>query len=209
MTDRIQCIRLLVVDDHYMTRFGIVRLLTEQSDMQVVAEAGDGATALRLYETHKPDLVLMDLKMDHVDGVAATRMLMAQHPEARVLVLSSFDTEQLVRQACQAGAAGFVLKESGAEEILAAIRAVSRGQAHMPLRLWRLIAGNTETEELSVREQQVLKRLAAGQKTRDVAQALDLSLGTVKMYISRTFTKLGVDNRSAAIAEARKRGLIE
>lgn len=208
MTGAANEIRILAVDDHYVTRYGIRRLLSRQPDLCIVGEAGDGAAAVTLYQQLEPDLVLMDLKMEGVDGVSATRMLTARDPDARILILSSFDTAQLVRQACQAGAAGFVLKEAGSEEILAAIRAVAAGQANMPIRLWKHITGAAEREELSVREIQVLQMLEQGLKTHEVAKALDLSLGTVKMYVSRAFAKLGVGTRAEAVAEAHRRGLL-
>ncbi len=201
-------VRILVVDDHYVTRFGIRQLLAKHADMEVVGEAGDGASALSLYKTLKPDLVLMDIRMDGIDGVTATRMLTAADPDVRILILSSFDGESVVKQACQAGAAGFVLKESGGEEILTAIRSVANGQAHMPLRLWKHLNAGTEQTDLSSREVQVLKMIAAGHKTRDIASSLDLSQSTVKMYVSRIFTKLGVESRAQAIREAERRGLI-
>lgn len=200
-------LRILIVDDHFVARFGLRGLLEAQPDLEVVAEAQDGSQALALYAEHRPDLVLMDSRMPGMDGAAATQAIRAAHPDARVLVLSSFDTEADVRRALTAGAAGYVMKEAEPAELLGALRAVAAGRTHVPESIARTLA-QAEPARLSDREIKMLELIALGLSNREIAGHVGLTAGSVRIYASQLFEKLGVKSRGEAVAVALQRGLI-
>ncbi|MDX2340081.1 response regulator transcription factor [Micrococcus sp. M4NT] len=213
-------IRVMLVDDHPVVRAGVRAVLEAHPDIDVVAEAGDGETALRVLEVGAAtgaeagpgvDVVLMDLQMgDGMDGVAATRAVRAMVPGLPVLILTTFDADADVLSALAAGASGYLLKDATSEEIAAAVRtAAAGGRAVTPeiaARLVGRVAGDPEA--LSPREIELLTLIGEGASNRTAAKALFISEATVKTHLVHVFQKLGVDNRTAAVAEARRRRVI-
>jgi DNA-binding NarL/FixJ family response regulator len=203
-------IRVLLVDDDALVRSGLRLMLAGAASLEVVAEAADGREVLSAVDLHRPDVVLMDIRMPLLDGIAATRLLAAQPDPPAVLVLTTFDADELVLRALQAGAAGFLLKDTPPAEIVRAIELVHAGDGMLSpavtRRLIALVAGDSDagarTDEarermqtLSPRERDVALAVGRGQANADIAAALHLSVPTVKAHVSRLLDKLGVDNR--------------
>jgi DNA-binding NarL/FixJ family response regulator len=203
-------IRLLIAEDQAMTRKAFAALLALEPDLEVVATAADGAEAVRAARAFKPDVVLMDIKMPRMDGIAATRALMAENPQARVIVLTTFETDDLVFEAILAGARAYLLKDAEESEILSAIRAVARGEPRLSpsiagkiLDEFRRVKGSTrdagpepEREPLTEREKDVLAQVAAGKGNREIARDLGLAEGTVKNHVSTILAKLHLRSRT-------------
>jgi DNA-binding NarL/FixJ family response regulator len=207
--------RVVVVDDHPVFRQGL-RTLLEDLGVEVVAEAADGDSGVEEVRRHRPDVVLMDLQMPGVSGVEATRRLVAEAPDTKVLVLTMVQDDHVVHAAIQAGALGYLLKGAGQEEIARALAAVAEGQgvyaAEVARRLRRFFgagAATTPFPSLSDRERDVLALMAAGAANADIARKLFLSEKTVRNYVSSIFTKLDVETRPKAIALARDAGLAD
>ena len=203
-------IRVLVVDDHPVVRDGLRGMLDGQPDLDVVGEAADGEQALAAVARCAPDVVLMDLRMPVLDGVGAIRRLAADHPEVRVLVLTTYDEDHEIVRAVEAGATGYLLKDMPREELLRAIRAAARGESvlapHVAARLLgRLRAPAAEPSE---RELEVLALVARGLTNRAIARQLHISEATVKTHLVHAFAKLNVDDRTAAVTAALERGLL-
>lgn len=208
-------IRVLLADDQALFREGLRALLALASDVRVVAEAADGEEALRLAGTEKPDVVLMDMKMPRLDGVAATRRMRVACPTCRVVALTTFDDDEYVFEALRAGAVGYLLKDAPSERLLEAIRAAARGEAFLQpsiaskvvAEIARLGPRSTVDAGLSDREAEVLRRLAHGASNKQIAASLFLSEGTVKNHVTSIFAKLGVADRTQAALRARELGL--
>jgi DNA-binding NarL/FixJ family response regulator len=200
-------IRVLVVDDHPMVRTGLASLLNNAADIEVVGEAADGAQAVSLVDTTSPEVVLMDLSMPVMDGVAATRALRGDHPDVRVVVLTSFSDQARVREAIAAGATGYVLKDCTPEELLAAIRAAANGQAPLDPRVaGALLPGSgssASADQLSQREQQVLRLASQGLANKQIGRALGITERTVKVHLGNVFRRIGVADRTSAALWAR------
>lgn len=204
-------IRVLIVDDHAVIRDGITAMLEPHEDLCVAGAAGDGAAAVRLADELRPDVVLMDLRMPGVDGVAATARITALPTPPRVLVLTTYDSDADIIKAMAAGAIGYLLKDTPRRELLDAIRAAALGHAVLtPSVATKLVHQQraARPEPLSGRERQVLSLVARGATNRDVAQSLAVSEATVKTYLARVFTKLEVGDRTAAVTAALARQLI-
>jgi DNA-binding NarL/FixJ family response regulator len=207
-------IRILVADDHEIVREGLCTLFSEETDLLVVGEAKNGEEAVRLALALSPDVVLMDLMMPGLDGIEATRRILAQAPAARILVLTSFAEEPHVRRAIAAGAHGFLLKDVLKEELLRAIRDVAEGRPALhpeaQRHLMRRVAsgGRPVAEELTERELSVLQLIGRGRANKDIAKALHLSEGTVKGHVSAVLAKLGVEDRTQAALFAVREGLV-
>jgi DNA-binding NarL/FixJ family response regulator len=204
-------IRILLADDHAVIRDGIAAMLEPHDDLHVVGEAPDGATAVRLAAELRPDVVLMDLRMPGTDGVGATARITALSPAPRVLVLTTYDSDADIIRAMAAGAIGYLLKDTPRRELLDAIRAAARGDATLtPSVATKLVRQQRglRSEPLSTRERQVLALVAQGATNRDIAEALTVSEATVKTYLTRIFTKLGVGDRTAAVTTALSQQLI-
>jgi DNA-binding NarL/FixJ family response regulator len=205
-------IRVLVADDQRVVREGLVLLLGLIDELQVVGAAADGAQAVALAVREEADVVLMDLRMPGTDGVAATRALAEQRPQARVLVLTTYADDASVFPALQAGARGYLTKDAGAEELAAAIRAVHAGGVHLDpavqARLLDAAAGTREApDELTPREAEVLVLIAEGLSNAEIADRLVVSLATVKTHVNRIFAKTGVRDRAQAVRYAYREGL--
>lgn len=203
-------IRLLIVDDHPIVRDGLRGAFTGHAGFEVVGEAANGADAVTRAEALRPDVVLMDLRMPGGDGVAATRRLRERLPEVRVLVLTTFDTDNDVLPAIEAGATGYLLKDAPVDDLLRAVRAAARGEAVLAPSVAGRLMGRVRQPArgaLSQRELQVLKLVADGATNREAAAKLFISEASIKTHLLRIYDKLGVRDRAAAVGEAFRRGL--
>jgi DNA-binding NarL/FixJ family response regulator len=214
-------IRILLADDQVLFREGLRTLLSVQPDFEVVGEAANGEEALRLAQEHCPDVVLMDLRMPVLDGVAATRRLCASDPACRVIVLTTFDDDEYVFEGLRAGALGYLLKDVSSEKLFEAIRAAARGgsvlqpaiAAKVVAQFARLAgqvphADESLVEPLSSRERDVLQLIAQGKTNKQIAAALYIAEGTVKNHVTNILGKLGVSDRTQAALKARELGLV-
>jgi DNA-binding NarL/FixJ family response regulator len=198
-------IRILLVDDHEIVRLGLMTLINDQPDMEVVGEAGSAPEALRAVERLKPQVVLMDIRLPGEGGIEATRQIMARFPDTKVVILTSFMDDELIVQAIRAGAVGYVLKQVGNEELLRAITAAAQGGALLdPASTARLLGKVRDSErkaeenifrDLSDRELDVLAEVARGKTNAEIGQALNLSEKTVRNYVSTILEKLDMSNR--------------
>jgi DNA-binding NarL/FixJ family response regulator len=201
-------IRILVADDHFIVRMGLAALINTEPDMEVVAEAADGAQALELFCRHNPDLALLDLRMPVKNGIETTSEIRSRFPQGRVLILSAFDGDEEIHKALQAGAYGFVLKSSTGEKLIPAIRAVAAGQRWVPSEVASRLNARAAFEELTPREVQVLQQLARGLSNKAIADALKITEYTVKDHLKSILGKLRVADRTEAVTAALQRGII-
>ena len=204
-------VRVVIVDDHPVVRDGLRGMLQGDEMLTVVGEAGGGDEAVRTVAMLEPDVVLMDLRMPAGDGVDATARIVAAQPHVRVLVLTTYDTESDVLRAVEAGASGYLLKDAPVGELRRAVRATASGETVLaPAVAARLVrqARRPPVEALTARELEVLELVARGATNRDVGRALHVSEATVKSHLLHVFTKLGVNDRTAAVTTALDRGLI-
>ena len=204
-------IRVMVVDDHPVVRDGLQGVLDGEADMLVVGEAGHGAEALARVAEAAPDVVLMDLRMPTMGGVEAITALRTQAPGVRVLVLTTFDTDRDVLPAIEAGATGYLLKDTPREELLRAVRAAHRGEAVLSPAVAGRLMGQVrapERDALSKREMEVLRLVAAGSNNREAAKALFISEATVKTHLLHIYAKLEVPDRASAVSAAHRRGIL-
>jgi len=204
-------IRVLIVDDHPILRAGLLGLLASQEEFTVVGEAANGREAVALVRHACPDVVLIDLRMPEMDGVSAIRAMRALAPDLHVLVLTTYDSDADILRAVEAGATGYLLKETPREELFAAIRATARGQSVLsPSVASRLVNRTRDTIEraLSAREIEVLQLVALGTSNKLIARDLAISEATVKTHLLHLFAKLNVDDRTAAVTTAVGRGII-
>jgi len=204
-------IRLLIADDHPVVRDGLRGMLNSQPDFEIVGEAPDGEEAVRLAAALKPDVVLMDLRMPIMDGVAAIGEIKARQPEIQVLVLTTYDSDADILPAVEAGATGYLLKDSSREALYAAVRAAARGESALTpaiaTRLLERMRAPAE-ENLSNRELEVLQLVAGGASNSEIASQLHISQATVKSHLIHIFGKLGVSDRTAAVTVALQRGIL-
>jgi DNA-binding NarL/FixJ family response regulator len=204
-------IRLLIVDDHPVVRDGLRGLFTGEEGFEVVAEAGNGGDAVARAKAHDPDVVLMDLRMPGMDGVSAIRALAEAQVRARVLVLTTFDTDSDVLPAIEAGATGYLLKDAPRDDLLRAVRSAAAGEAVLsPTVASRLLdqVRQPVKETVSQRELEVLQLIASGATNREVAERLFVSEATVKTHLLHIYAKLGVNDRAAAVGAAFEKGLL-
>jgi two-component system, NarL family, response regulator LiaR len=206
-------IRILLVDDHAVVRSGLSKFLLVNKDLELVAEAGDGAEAVTMVSLHKPDVVLMDLMMPGMDGITATREIHQKFPQVKVIALTSFSEQNMVQGALQAGAAGYLQKNVTAVELANAIRSAYAGRMTLSPEAAQVLAESVTQphlpgNELTERERDVLKCMVEGLNNNEIAERLVVSLGTVKFHISNIFQKLGVDSRVEAVKMSIERKLV-
>lgn len=206
-------IRVLIVDDHAVVRGGLSKFLQVHKDVEVVGEAENGAEAVRLARQLQPNVVLMDLKMPEMDGVAATREIRSKQPGVRVIVLTSFAEDNMVQGALQAGATGYLLKNVSGAELANAIRAANAGRITLSSEATEALVHAAAhpivpADELTEREREVLALMVDGLSNQEIADRLFLSLGTVKFHAGNIYSKLGVDSRVAAVTLAIQRRLV-
>jgi DNA-binding NarL/FixJ family response regulator len=201
-------IRILVVDDHKIVRQGIVSLLNTVADLQVVAEAADGQEAIDAHRLHKPDVTLMDLRLPKIGGADAITRIRQEHPTARIIVLTTFDGDEDIFRALQAGAKGYLLKGMDIDELTDAIRSVYAGKSRIPAAVAEKLADRMGGPALTAREIEVLKRIVAGRSNKEIAQDLIISEATVKTHINSILSKLGVTDRTQAATSALQRGIV-
>jgi two-component system NarL family response regulator len=201
-------IRVLIADDHAIFRQGLATIINRDPDMQVIAQAENGEQAIALFGEHQPDVTLMDLRMPEVEGVAAIGAICAMAKFARIIVLTTYDSDEDIYRGLQAGAKGYLLKETEPDELLNAIRTVHRGQKYIPPDVGAKLVQRLSNPELSERELAVLRSLAQGMSNADIAAALSIGEGTVKSHVNRILNKLDVSDRTQAVIVAVKRGIV-
>ncbi|MCJ7535412.1 MAG: response regulator transcription factor [Anaerolineales bacterium] len=204
-------IRLVIVDDHPVVRDGLRGMLESQPDFEIVGEASDGSAAVRLAESLVPDIVLMDLRMPVMDGVTALREIKTHNPQVQVLVLTTYDSDADILPAIEAGASGYLLKDSSRGELFAGIRAAARGETVLAPAVAARLVGRMRApgeEQLSSREVEVLQLVAEGESNSEIASHLHISQATVKSHLVHIFGKLGVSDRTAAVTAALRRGIL-
>jgi len=203
-----QKIRVLIADDHYIVRLGLTALVNTEPDMEVIAEAADGAQALELFAKCAPDLALLDMRMPVKNGIQTTLEIRNRFPAARILMLTAFDGDEEIRKALEAGAQGYVLKSSSGEKLIPAVRAVAAGQRWIPAEVAVRLASRNSFEKLTARELQVLQELAKGLANKEIAEVLRITEHTVKDHLKSILGKLRVADRTEAVTTAVQRGII-
>ena len=203
-----QVIRVLCVDDHPIVRKGIASLVANEMDMQLVAEAANGREAVDVHRVAQPDVTLMDLRLPELDGVSATRLIREEFPEARIIALTSYDGDQEIYRALEAGARGYLLKEMVHTDVLRAIRVVHSGKRLIPPEVAERLTEFFPQIVLTEREVQVLSYVARGMANKDIAHRLGTASGTVKMHVQNILSKLGAADRTHAVTIALERGIL-
>jgi DNA-binding NarL/FixJ family response regulator len=201
-------IRILVVDDHFMVRMGLTASLNVEPDMEVVAEVGTGEAALDAYNKHRPNLVIMDVRLPGMSGADTTAAILREFPDACVLMLSTHSGEEEIYRAMQSGARGYVLKSVMREDLLRAIREVHEGKRHLDPIVASHLAERISHRSLTGRELEVLKMVAKGWGNKEIATALNIAEVTVKLHVSHVLEKLNVKDRTEAATAAVQRGII-
>jgi DNA-binding NarL/FixJ family response regulator len=202
-------IRVFSVDDHPLLREGIAALVNNQSDMMLVAEASTGAEAIQLFKQHTPDVTLMDLRLPDMSGIDILIAIRSEFPEARVIMLTTFEGDVEIHRALQAGARGYLLKNMPPSQLLDVIRQVHAGKKRIPAEIASQLAEHMADESLTEREVQVLRQVADGNRNRDIARNLFISEETVKVHIKHIMEKLGATDRTQAVAIGVRRGIIQ
>ncbi len=201
-------IRIMVVEDHHVVREGLVALMNAVPGMEVVAETADGRQALELFRKHLPDVTLMDLRLPGMSGVAAITRIRSQFPQARIIVLTTYDGDEDIHRALDAGARGYLLKGMSGEELMDAIRAVHSGRSRIPAQVAERLAERMVRPALTDRELDVLREIVSGKSNKEIGQELNISEATVKTHINSILGKLGVTDRTQAVTAAIQRGIV-
>lgn len=204
-----QPIRILIVDDHPILRLGVIALIEGQSDMQLVGEATNGADALAMFRSTRPDVTLMDLQMPRMNGVDSIVAIRTEFANARIIVLTTYDGDAQAMRALKAGAVGYLLKSTVRKDLLDTVRAIHAGRRHLPAEIAQEIAFHASDDALSEREIAVLQHVAAGKANKEIAWLLSISEDTVKAHMRSIFAKLDVNDRTQAVTAALRRGIIE
>lgn len=201
-------IRVLVADDHPVVAQGLVALLECEADITVVGQAYDGYQAVELFRQNQPDVTLMDLRMPKMDGVAAISAICTQFDNARIIVVTTYDSDENIYRGLRAGAKGYLLKDAEPDELLVAIRTVHSGKKYIPPDIGAKLAQRMSNPQLSDRELEVVQLMVAGKSTQEISTALSIAESTVKYHVNNILSKLGVSDRTQAIVAALKRGLV-
>jgi two-component system NarL family response regulator len=201
-------IRVLIADDHFVVRAGLSTVINSEQDMTVVAEATNGRQAVDLFTEHRPNVVLMDLRMPEMNGVEAIAAIQREFPDSRIIVLTTYDGDEDVYRALQAGARAYILKDMVGDELIDAIRAVHAGQRRIPAAVAARLAERMPRSELTPRELEVLQLIVKGRSNREIGEALFVTEGTVKIHVNNLLGKLGVSDRTQAATAAIKRGIV-
>lgn len=201
-------IRVLLVDDHTILRQGLAMIIKYAPNMTVIAQANNGRQAIELFQEHQPDVTLMDLRMPQMDGVEAISAIRTQFKQARIIVLTTYDADEDIYRGLQAGAQGYLLKDTEADELIDAICTVHSGGKYISSRVGLKLAERMSNPELSEREFEVLRLMAEGMNNPGIATALIIGESTVKTHVNRILSKLGVSDRTQAVIVAAKRGII-
>lgn len=201
-------IRLLIADDHYIVLMGMLSLLRLEEDVSVIATAESGAETVALYREHHPDVALVDLRMPDMDGIQVTEKIREEFPEARILILTSFDYEQDVHLAIKAGVRGYMLKDAKGEELMDAIRTVSSGKQWLPHSIRQLATAHEGLPDLSPRQVEVLNLVAKGLTNKEIANVLGFTENGTKQHLRIIYEKLGVATRTEAASEALRRAIL-
>ena len=202
-------IRVFSVDDHPLLREGIAAIINNQPDMQIVAQAATGSEAIQMFRQYNPDVTLMDLRLPDMSGIDVLIAIRTEFPEARVIMLTTFEGDVDIRRALEAGARGYLLKSMPPKELVEVIRLVHAGKKRIPSEIVAQLAEHLGDEALTPREIDVLRHIAGGNRNRDIAQQLFISEETVKVHIKHIMEKLGASDRTQAVAIAVRRGIIQ
>ena len=202
-------IKILLIDDHSVMRMGLAALLGTQKDLQIVGDAGDGETGIRKALKLRPDVVIMDLMMPVMDGVATTRELLAKMPEAKVLILTTFGSSDGIAHALESGAKGAIMKTADLAELLDAIRAVARGERSVAPEIEQILTEDPPVPELSPRQTDIMKSVIRGLTNEDIAKQLGISAPMVNEHLNALFAKIGAANRTEAVAIALRKQLLK
>ena len=202
-------LKVMLVDDHYLVRMGLASIVALEPDMSVCAEASTGEQALALFRRHRPDVTLMDLRLPGMNGSETVQAIRAEFPDARIVMLSTYVCDEEIYGALQAGAMAYLVKSVQREELMRAIRKAAAGQRHIPAEVASRLADRMMRSQLSTRELEVLRLLVVGRRNREIAGALDITEGTVKLHVSSILGKLGVADRTEAVTRALQRGIVQ
>lgn len=201
-------IRILVVDDHHVVRQGLVSMINKEPGLQVVADTGSGEEAVLLFRKHKPDVTLMDLRLPGISGAEAVAAIRGEYPHSRFIVLTTYDGDEDIYRALQAGAQAYLLKGMFREVLIEAVQAVHAGLRRIPPEVQARLDGRMGSHALTSREVQVLGLIAKGKSNREIATVLSIGDGTVKWFVKNVLSKLGVNDRTLAVTTALQRGII-
>jgi two-component system NarL family response regulator len=202
-------LKIMLVDDHYLVRMGLASIIALEPDMTVCAEASTGEQAVALFQAHRPDVTLMDLRLPGMSGSETTHAIRAEFPDARIIILSTYVSDEEIYGALQAGAMAYLIKSVQRQELTHTIRKAAAGLRHIPTEVATRLADRMSRAQLSARELDVLRLLAGGKRNREIASALDIAEGTVKLHVSSILGKLGVVDRTEAVTVALQRGIIQ
>ena len=202
-------LRIMVVDDHYLVRMGLASIIAIEPDMAVCAEASSGEQAQALFRVHRPDVTLMDLRLPGMNGADTIQAIRRDVPDARFVMLSTYVCDEEIYGALQAGAMAYLVKSVQRDELITAIRKAAAGQRHIPAEVAARLADRVAGSQLSGREIEVLRLLVSGRRNREVARALEITEGTVKLHVSSILAKLGAEDRTEAVTIALQRGIVQ